>query len=343
MVLDFQYKEAITVITFKNKSFVIGLLFTFMIAIISLLVTKLPILDKVGALSIAILIAIIYRHFKGYPEKYRQGITFSSKRLLKFAIILYGLKLNIYDVIGQGSGLLFIDIGIIILTIAFIFVINIFLKGDKHLVLLLGIGTAVCGAAAVAAVSPILKSREKDSAISIGIIALIGTVFSLAYTLIYSIFTISPQVYGIWSGISLHEIAHVILAADYSGQTALELGLLGKLGRVFLLIPLSIILIIVMNLKSKTSTRPQRIDIPYFLIGFVVMAFIHTYVDIPAVLMQVINIITTLSLLMAMVALGLNVSFKDLKNRAFKPLVAVIITSMCLSIATFLFINVIYG
>ncbi|WP_337140915.1 putative sulfate exporter family transporter, partial [Staphylococcus aureus] len=95
--------------------------------------------------------------------------------------------------------------------------LNKYIKGDKNLILLLGIGTGVCGAAAIAAVSPILKSREKDSAISIGIVALIGTIFSLAYTVIYSIFTISPEVFGVWSGTSLHEIAHVILASDFSG------------------------------------------------------------------------------------------------------------------------------
>ena len=67
--------------------------------------------------------------------------------------------------------------------------LNKYIKGDKSLILLLGIGTGVCGAA-IAAVSPILKSREKDSAISIGIVALIGTIFSLAYTVIYSVLLI---------------------------------------------------------------------------------------------------------------------------------------------------------
>lgn len=329
--------------TFNNKPFIFGILFTFIIAAISLISSKLPLLDKVGALTIAIVIAILFRHFKGYPESYRPGITFASKRLLKFAIILYGLKLNIFDVIGEGSTLLLIDGGVIIVSIGLMLLLNHYIKGDKAITLLLGIGTGVCGAAAIAAVSPILKSREKDTAISIGIIALIGTLFSLAYTVIYTLFTISPEVYGVWSGVSLHEIAHVILAADFSGDTALRIGLLGKLGRVFLLIPLSIVLILVMNLKSQARNTNQRIEMPYFLIGFVLMAIFHTYVPIPQFIMQIIEPLTTICLLMAMVALGLNVSFKDLQDRAFKPLIGVIIVSTILSTITFIIANSIYG
>ncbi|MEB8307339.1 YeiH family protein [Staphylococcus xylosus] len=329
--------------TFNNKPFIFGILFTFIIAAISLISSKLPLLDKVGALTIAIVIAILFRHFKGYPESYRPGITFASKRLLKFAIILYGLKLNIFDVIGEGSTLLLIDGGVIIVSIGLMLLLNHYIKGDKAITLLLGIGTGVCGAAAIAAVSPILKSREKDTAISIGIVALIGTLFSLAYTVIYTLFTISPEVYGVWSGVSLHEIAHVILAADFSGETALRIGLLGKLGRVFLLIPLSIVLILVMNLKSQARNTNQRIEMPYFLIGFVLMAIFHTYVPIPQFIMQIIEPLTTICLLMAMVALGLNVSFKDLQDRAFKPLIGVIIVSMILSTITFIIANSIYG
>jgi len=329
--------------TFNNKPFIFGILFTFIIAAISLISSKLPLLDKVGALTIAIVIAILFRHFKGYPESYRPGITFASKRLLKFAIILYGLKLNIFDVIGEGSTLLLIDGGVIIVSIGLMLLLNHYIKGDKAITLLLGIGTGVCGAAAIAAVSPILKSREKDTAISIGIVALIGTLFSLAYTVIYTLFTISPEVYGVWSGVSLHEIAHVILAADFSGETALRIGLLGKLGRVFLLIPLSIVLILVMNLKSQARNTNQRIEMPYFLIGFVLMAIFHTYVPIPQFIMQIIEPLTTICLLMAMVALGLNVSFKDLQDRAFKPLISVIIVSMILSTITFIIANSIYG
>ncbi|MBO1198711.1 YeiH family putative sulfate export transporter [Staphylococcus simiae] len=327
----------------KNKNFIIGLLLTFVVALFSFLVAKLPVLDKVGALTIAILIAIFYRHFKGYPEAYRSGITFSSKYLLRFAIILYGLKLNIFDIIGQGSKLLAIDVGVVIFSIGMMLLVNRLLNGDKNIALLLGVGTGICGAAAIAAVAPIFKSKENDTAISIGIIALIGTIFSLIYTAIFAVFSMTTNVYGAWSGVSLHEIAHVVLAGGFGGSDALKIALLGKLGRVFLLIPLTIVLVLVMRFKSSESTEKSRVSIPYFLIGFVIMALVNTYITIPPTILNILNTISTICLLMAMVALGLNVAFKDLKNRALKPLVTIVITSICLSTLAFIVVHWLYS
>lgn len=335
-------KEALLMASLKNKHFMIGLSLTFIVALFSFLAPKLPILDKVGALTIAILIAILYRHFRGYPEQYSSGITFSSKYLLRFAIILYGLKLNIFDIIGQGSRLLAIDVGVVIFSIVMMLFVNKLLHGDKNIALLLGVGTGVCGAA-IAAVAPIFKSRKKDTAISIGIIALIGTIFSLIYTAIYAIFSMTTNVYGAWSGVSLHEIAHVVLAGGFGGSDALKIALLGKLGRVFLLIPLTIVLILIMRFRSSESSSKGRISIPYFLIGFVIMALVNTYVTIPSALLNILNTVSTICLLMAMVALGLNVAFKDLKNRALKPLMTIIITSICLSSLAFIVVHWLYS
>ena len=93
---------------------------------------------------------------------------------------------------------------------------------------------------------------------------MIGTIFSLIYTAIYAIFSMTTNVYGAWSGVSLHEIAHVVLAGGFGGSDALKIALLGKLGRVFLLIPLTIVLILIMRFRSSESSSNGRISIPYF-------------------------------------------------------------------------------
>src|SRR5699024_7091496 len=115
------------------------------------------------------------------------------------AIILYGLKLNLSTIINEGGTLLLLDVGVVAFSIFFIIFLNKIIKGDKNLILLLDIGTGVCGAAAIAAISPILKSNESDVGICVVLVAIMGTIFSLTYTLLYaySLWILNFMVYGL--------------------------------------------------------------------------------------------------------------------------------------------------
>ena len=316
-----------------------GISFTFIIAILGFALAKVPGFNHVGPLASAIVIAVIYSQIFGYPEKIRSGIQFSAKKLLRYAIILYGLKLNMDVVFHQGMGLLVRDIG----TIAFSIFLTMWLakkmKADFSLSLLLGIGTGVCGAAAIAAVSPIVKAKEEDTAIGAGIIALVGTLFSMGYILLKPFLDVTNNQYGIWTGISLHEIAHVALAAAPAGQDALAIALLAKLGRVFLLVPLSFILMYWMKRTGRIQSN-MKIEFPWFLIGFLMMSLFGSYVlgkfiIVPSTILNDISNLTTLLLTMAMVGLGLNVNLKELRSKALRPFIAMLITSILLSVITF--------
>lgn len=318
-----------------------GVTFTFLIAAIGFALSSLPGFNRLGPLASAILIAVVYRQVFGYPELIRKGIQFSAKRLLRFAIILYGLRLNIDVVIHQGLGLLVRDIAVIIFAIFLTVWVGKLLKANPSITLLLGIGTGVCGAAAIAAVSPILKTKDDDTAISVGVIALIGTIFSITYTILRPLLPVANLHYGIWSGISLHEIAHVALAAAPAGQDALAIALLAKLGRVLLLVPLSFILMYWMKKKSAGKEEGEaKIEFPWFLIGFIFMSLFGSYVlgkSIPVSenILNDISIFTAFILTSAMVGLGLNVSLRDLRTKAFRPMLAMFITSILLSVLSY--------
>ncbi|RUL49036.1 YeiH family protein [Lysinibacillus antri] len=316
-----------------------GIFFTFIIAILGFVLAKAPGFAYIGPLAIAIIIAVIYRQIFGYPEKIRLGIQYSAKKLLRYAIILYGLKLNIDVVFHQGMGLLVRDIGTIVFSIFLTMWLAKKIKADFSLSLLLGIGTGVCGAAAIAAVSPILKAKEEDTAIGAGIIALVGTLFSIGYILLKPFFHLTNMQYGIWTGISLHELAHVALASAPAGQDALAIALLAKLGRIFLLIPLSFILIYWLRHTGRFESD-MKIEFPWFLIGFLIMSLIGSYVlgkliIIPTTILDDISNLMTLLLTMAMVGLGLNVNLKELCSKALRPFIAMLITSILLSFITF--------
>lgn len=192
-----------------QKGWLAGVAFTFAIAASGVVLSKLPGLVQIGPMACAILVAVLYRQVKGYPEALRPGIQFVSKRVLRWAIILFGLKLNIDMILHQGLGLLAWDVGTVVLAIGLTLLLAKWMRADLSISLLLGIGTGVCGAAAIAAVSPILKSKEEETAIAVGSIAFVGTLFALGYTLIRPYLPLDNLAYGAWSGASLHEIAHV--------------------------------------------------------------------------------------------------------------------------------------
>lgn len=322
-----------------KTAWTLGILFTFFIALLGFLLALVPGFNQVGQMACAIIIAILYRQFFGYPEMIRSGIAFSSKRLLRAAIILYGLKLNMDMVFHDGIGLLIRDAAVIVFAIfVTVWLARVF-KADKNISLLLGVGTGVCGAAAIAAVAPIIKSKDEDTAIGVGIIALIGTIFAIGYTILRPILPLDAVQYGVWSGSSLHEVAHVALAAAPGGESALAVGLLAKLGRVFLLIPLCFILIYLVKRKNGKSAD-TKIEFPWFLVGFILFSILGSYVfghSIP-VSESVMNFtfaLTTWLLTAAMVGLGLNVSLRDLRTKALRPLIVITIVSVVLSVLVF--------
>ena len=318
-----------------------GVAFTFLIAILGYLLAFVPGFSHVGQLACAIVLAIIYRQIFGYPEIIRAGVTFSAKKLLRVAIILYGLRLNIGIVLSDGLTLLIRDAIIILVAILLMVWIAKAFKADENISLLLGVGTGVCGAAAIAAVAPIIKAKDEDTAIGVGIIALMGTVFSIIYTVVRPFLPMSAMDYGAWSGMSLHELAHVALAAAPAGQDALAIALLAKLGRVFLLIPLCFILIFFMSrVKQKSEQEKSKIAFPWFLIGFIIMSLLGSYVfgnviPVKESILEGVYTFTTWLLTAAMVGLGLSVSLKEVRAKAMKPLIAMTITSIIVSVLAY--------
>lgn len=315
-----------------------GIGFTFLIALIGYGLAMVPGLSFLGQLAWAILIAAAIRHFWGYPEAIRSGVQFTAKKLLRAAIILYGLKLNIAIVFSQGLGLLLRDIIVVIFAILATMLISKWLKGDASLSLLLGVGTGVCGAAAIAAVSPIVKAKDEDTALGVGMIAFIGTVFAVGYTLLLPLLPLTPEQYGIWSGISLHELAHVALAAAPAGEDALAVSLLAKLGRVFLLIPLSLVLMYWMR-RSGRIEKGAKLEFPWFLLGFLALSVLGSIewggqLLLPESIKGWIAKAASFILAMAMVGLGLNIHLQSLR-KAWRPLLAMSITSILLTLLTF--------
>ncbi|MGF7048038.1 putative integral membrane protein (TIGR00698 family) [Paenibacillus sp. DS2015] len=262
-VLEFKHHRGLV--------FTQGVGMTLLLAMAAKYLAMLPFLNIMGQLVIAIVLGIAYRGFMGVPEFTTVGISFSSKKLLRYGIILLGMRLNLIDIVHAGPKVLAIAVINIIVAIVVVYGISKWLKVNTKLGLLTASGTAICGAAAVVAISPQLKANDDETAIAAANVAILGTIFTLIYTVGYSLLHLSPTGYGIFAGATLHEIAHVIAAAAPRGQEVVDLAVIVKLTRVAMLVPVAIVIGIWTSRQQKHKENGnenkgswREIPIPYY-------------------------------------------------------------------------------
>lgn len=240
-------------VLFKTKTFWYGIALTFCIATLSYFLAKLPFLMILGQLVTAILIGIIIRALFPVPDKWFTGIQFSNKVILRAGIILLGFRLNLVDIYDAGWRVFLIAALCLSFGITVVYFLAKLFGVDKKLAILVACGTGICGAAAVVAISPQVKADNNQTAVAATIIALLGTIFTIVYTLIYPILPLGPDGYGIFAGATLHEIAHVIAAADPGGTGAVDMAVIVKLTRVALLVPVCFVVAKMVN--AGTNNR----------------------------------------------------------------------------------------
>lgn len=344
-------------ITYKYSGFLQGILLTGLLALAAKFLALLPYLSIMGQLVIAILLGVMLRTVAGVPQAAVPGISFSSKRLLRAGIILLGMRLNLSELVHAGPKVLAIAVINIGFTLFTVFWICKWMKLDRTLGLLTACGTAICGAAAVAAISPQLKANDNDTAISAATVAILGTLFTLVYTLIYPLLSLSPEGYGIFAGATLHEVAHVIAAAAPIGGRAADLAVIVKLTRVAMIVPVALAIGAWESFRQRRADREQqgvepgeqpvnsrspwnKLQVPWFIGGFLLMSGVNTLGIIPERYTADLIILSYMLLAMAMAGLGLGVDIKTFAARGKKPLLAGFIGSLMLSGLGFLLVHI---
>ncbi|CDN44674.1 UPF0324 membrane protein BC_5174 [Paenibacillus sp. P22] len=320
-----------------NKGFAFGLFLTATLAAAAKMIVELPGFQVFGPLVLAIVLGMAYRHFAGgVPAAAGAGISFASKTLLRAGIVLLGMRLNLGDIVSAGPRVLAIDIIHIAVTIPFVAWIASRLGTSRNLGLLTACGTAICGAAAVAAISPQLKAKEEETAAAAAVVAILGTIFTLLYTLLYPVLGMSASGYGIFSGSTLHEVAHVLAAAAPGGREAVDMAVVVKLARVAMLVPVALLL----GMWSVRKSRKSGIDgtatktpvaIPWFIFGFLAVSAIHTTGLVPEEAASALVTAAYLLIAMAMAGLGLGVDVKMFRRLGPKAFAAGLAGSVLLT------------
>ncbi|MGW6384949.1 YeiH family protein [Peribacillus butanolivorans] len=334
-----------TAIETKKLGFIKGIVLTLLIAIAAKFLAELPFLHIMGQLVIAIIIGVFWKSIVGLPDYVVAGTNYSSKVLLRFGIILLGMRLNLKDIFNAGPKTFAVGAISLVFAILVVYGLTRLIKVEKKLGILIACGTGICGAAAVLAISTQIKAKEKDTAIAVATVAVLGTTFTFGYTILYPFLGLSDQGYGIFSGATLHEIAHVIAASAPGGNEAVDMAVMVKLTRVALLIPVAIFIGFIMNLKERTANPGKKfswksIQIPWFILGFLATSALYSTGVVPAAIAEYIVSLSYLLMAMSMAGLGLNIDLVIFKKYGGKPFVAGLFGSILLSILGYVLVRV---
>lgn len=284
---------------------------------------------SLSPMIVGIVLGMLYANSlrNNLPSTWVPGIQFSSKQLLRLGIILYGFKLTFQDVLAVGVPAILIDAIIVITTIYGGIFIGRILKMDRGVALLTSVGSGICGAAAILGAESAIRIKPYKTAVAVSTVVIFGTVSMFLYPILYrnGIFLLPPNEMGIFTGATIHEVAHTVGAGNAMGKDISDIAIIVKMIRVIMLVPvLLIISFMVAKAAGKAAAQKgnvKNISIPWFALGFLGVICFNSFNLLPASLLSFINTLDTFLLTMAMTALGAETSIDKLKKAGVKPFI----------------------
>ncbi len=249
----------------------------------------------------------------------------TAKVLLQICVVLLGLTMNLHAVLQAGAdGAVFAVISIAVTLVAGYF-LGRWLKIDSHASMLISVGTAICGGSAIAAVGTVLDAPEEQMTVAMGTVFLLNAVALFLFVPIGHALNLSQHQFGVWAGISIHDISSVVAACNRYGPLALTTGTAVKLSRALWIVPVSLAVAWVAGRERRAAdpnhTGPRgKIQIPWFIGLFLVACVVKNFVPGMQTVDPAISRISTVGLTLTLFLIGAGLSRRTLATVGFKPL-----------------------
>jgi uncharacterized integral membrane protein (TIGR00698 family) len=313
-----------------------GFVLTAAIAAIAFGFRQLPGVAILSPLILAIVVGAAIRNTWGMPAGAQAGVTFSARRLLRFAIILLGLQLSLAQVMEVGyRGLLALAV-VVLATMAFSRWFGRRIGVSPQLTDLIAAGTSICGASAVLAMNTVTRASDEDAAYAVASVTIFGTIAMFAYPAMFHLLSLSDTAYGFWAGASVHEVAQVIAAAFQADEAAGKFGTIVKLTRVMMLAPL-VLGMGAMAFRQAGGEGAGRAmpPMPWFVVGFACAVALNSLITITPDVRAWLMIVTTFLLSMALGGLGLEIHAGKLKAQGLRPLVLGLASTVFIAVLSY--------
>lgn len=295
--------------------------------LIGLLAIFLSNFVPVGSVALAIIVGAVVGNIVNLHNRYQEGITFSEKKLLGFAIAFMGINLDFVILSELGiKSILLIIISLVLTIYVSLYFAKLF-KFDKDFSLVLGIGNGVCGSAAIAATKDIVGLDKQKAGLAVAIVNFLGTIGLFLLPLIGVLFTFTDVEIGLLIGNTLQAVGQVVAAGFSVNDSVGQSATIVKMGRILMLTFVILFLLYYVGKRSKQK-KPDALQVPFFVVGFIIFSVIASTKVAPAIVVDIISNLSHYLLLVAMAAIGLKINFKTIKEHGSKAFL----------IATYIFI-----
>ena len=303
----------------------------------------------VGAPVFAIVGGILISLIRQPSARERPGLTFSSKIVLQGSIVVLGTGLSFHQVLTTGTSSLPVLVGSLVVALVGAAVLGRFLSIDRDLRTLIGVGTGICGASAIAATDAVISASEVDVSYAIATIFTFNVVAVLTFPTLGHLLSLSPRAFGLWAGTAVNDMSSVVAASSIFGHGATSYAVVVKLTRTLMIIPISIGLALWRSRQVRNEgggERPRvranlRRVLPVFIGWFLVAVTLNTMNLIPSSWHSPLTVLAQAMITMALAAIGLSTKFRDIRRAGLRPLALgamlwalVTLTSLGLQLAT---------
>jgi len=252
-------------------------------------------------------------------DRIHPGLRFSQQQLLRFGIVLYGIRLTVGDLSRLGPRAMALDLTVIssVLLIGY-WLGTRFFGLDPDTALLVSAGSGICGAAAVLATDRVIDSESHKVSVAVATVVVFGTISMFLYPLLYPHTGFTERQFGIYTGATVHEVAQALAAGRAVSQAASDTAVITKMLRVLLLAP---VLVIISRLRRGTKAGASgSIKFPWFVFWFGAVIVVQSFVAIPHTARAHLIDLDTVLLSSAMFALGVATRWQQMKQAGTRPL-----------------------
>ena len=324
------------------KKFILGILLCLAIAVPSwFLVIFVPALEVIGAPVIAIIAGMILSLIIKKKDAFTDGIAFTSKKILQYAVILLGFGLNLATIGKVGLTSLPIILSTIATSLIVAFVMYKLLKVPSKTATLIGVGSSICGGSAIAATAPVIDADDEEIAQSISVIFLFNVIAALIFPTLGGFLGMSNEGFALFAGTAVNDTSSVTAAASTwdsmhgTGSMVLDSATIVKLTRTLAIIPITLVLAFVRMRKEKSGNTGSKTKVslkkifPMFILYFVLASVITTIatsvltgqaLDVANSIFGFLKQLSKFFIVMAMAAIGLNTNIVKLVKTGGKPI-----------------------